>query len=200
MSLLAVTKTCIYQWHIPPQIPHPDPGRLLFSVSVHPEIWEGLQLGKDYTAQGSELVQWKLIRLVCLGSLICSQASSMGPVSNLSLFTLHQEQALERQLNPQSQYCRLWLKGVWDSLSLTQGGNRSWLNQEEGKRSPGQCHLTWRGNAEKTGASIVQCLGNARSTGLSLFPVQHLTTIDESFLSTYYLWPRVAERGNRTIL
>lgn len=142
MSLFAVTKICIYQWHIPPQIPPSDTCRLLFNVSVDLQIWEGLQLGKNYTAQGLELISWKLIRLVCLGSLICSQASSMGPVSNSPLFTLHQEQALERQLNPQSQYCLLWLKRVWDSLSLTQGGNRSCLNQEEGKKSwPVSLHL-----------------------------------------------------------
>lgn len=45
----------------------------------------------------------------------------------------------------------------------------------------------------------VQYLGNARRTGLSLFYVQHLTTTDESFLSTHYLWPRVAGRGNQTV-
>lgn len=57
MSLLVTTQTCICQGHIPPQIPHSDTCRLLFNVSAHLEIREELQLGKNYTAQGLELIE-----------------------------------------------------------------------------------------------------------------------------------------------
>lgn len=116
------------------------------------------------------------------GHWFAAKPSSVGLVSSLSLFTLPQEQALEGLLNPQSRYCQLWQKRMWDSLAVTQGENKSWFKWES-KRNPSQCLLTWRENSEKTQISIMWCLGNTR-TGLSLFQLLHLTAPTQSFLWT----------------